>query len=102
MEKHTLKHGMIVRNPSHEDIDAIRLAAESAGIECEGFNHVKAGRYPNLWYYGNCEPDERCITACVEFGNDREGVEFMSADTFIKHINGNLTILHQQTQWKQQ
>jgi len=88
MKKHTLKHGMTVRKPSHEDIDAIREAAESVGIECDGFRFVKSGGYPNLWYYGACEPSDRCITACVEVGDDRTDVQFMSADQFIKHING--------------
>jgi hypothetical protein len=88
MKKHTLRHGMTVRKPSHEDIDAIRDAAELAGIECEGFQFVKSGSYPNLWYYGACEPQERCITACVEVGDGRVDVKFMSADRFIEHING--------------
>lgn len=88
MKKHTLKHGMTVRKPSHEEIDAIREAAELAGIECNEFRFAKSGAFPNLWYYGDCEPDERCITACIDVPDGSRGIKFMSADTFIKHING--------------
>jgi hypothetical protein len=88
MKKHTLKHGMTVRKPSHEDIDAIQEAAKLAGIECDSLRFVKSGSYPNLWYYGACEPSDKCITACVEVGDGRSDVKFMSADRFIEHIKG--------------
>jgi hypothetical protein len=87
MKKHTLKHGMTVRKPSLEDIDAIREAAELAGIECDGFNYVKSGRFPNLWYYGDCDKEKRCIAACVDVPDGSGNIKFMSTDRFIKHIN---------------
>jgi hypothetical protein len=88
MKKHTLKHGMTVRKPSHEDIDAIQEAARNAKIECLGFSLVKSGSHHNIWYYGDCDPSERCLSACVDVPDGRGDIKFMSADTFIKHING--------------